>query len=121
MAGCYATCNVGADGARHQNWDRESLLLQVFARVFLSACLPVPESQQFVRPTGLVPGMAFDPTFGSFGDFLSIAVLVKDIAIALDDGKKYQALVQALETLSNTCAHLGVPASDETPVRAEAT
>ncbi|ROW12572.1 hypothetical protein VMCG_00071 [Cytospora schulzeri] len=48
--------------------------------------------------------MAFDPAFGSFGDFLSIATLIKDIVIALDDSrgskKKYQALIQNLGILS---------------------
>lgn len=48
--------------------------------------------------------MAFDPSFGSFGDFLSIAALIKDIVIALDDSrgskKKYQALIQQLGILT---------------------
>lgn len=48
--------------------------------------------------------MAFDPTFGSFGDFLSIAALIKDIVIALDDSRgskqKYQALIQELGILT---------------------
>ena len=29
--------------------------------------------------------MAFGPSFGSFGGFLPIAILIKDIIVALDD------------------------------------
>lgn len=50
--------------------------------------------------------MSFQPAFGSFGDFLSIAILIKDIATALDDSrgsaKKYQDLLQNLDILSKT-------------------
>lgn len=45
-----------------------------------------------------------DPTFGSFGDFLSIAALIKDIVIALNDSrgssKKYQSLIHGLDILN---------------------
>ncbi|KAF3770082.1 hypothetical protein M406DRAFT_325551 [Cryphonectria parasitica EP155] len=47
--------------------------------------------------------MSFAPTFASFGDFLSIALLIKDIISALDDSrgsaKKYQDLIQSLAIL----------------------
>lgn len=45
-----------------------------------------------------------DPTFGSFGDLLSIAALIKDIVIALNDSrgssKKYQSLMHGLDILN---------------------
>lgn len=45
-----------------------------------------------------------DPTFGSFGDFLSIAALIKDIVEALNDSrgssKKYQELINGLGILN---------------------
>ncbi|KAJ4416848.1 hypothetical protein N0V82_006487 [Gnomoniopsis sp. IMI 355080] len=47
--------------------------------------------------------MSFAPSFGSVGDFLSIAILIKDIVVALDDcrgsSSKYQGLKQGLEIL----------------------
>lgn len=50
--------------------------------------------------------MSFAPTFGSFGDFLSIALLIKDITSALNDSRgsarKYQGLIQSLATLNQT-------------------
>lgn len=54
--------------------------------------------------------MAFAPSFGSFGDFLSIAVLIKDIVVALDDSRgsssKYRELRQGLEILGETIRHV---------------
>ncbi|KAJ0107175.1 hypothetical protein J7T55_014705 [Diaporthe amygdali] len=54
--------------------------------------------------------MAFAPSFGSFGDFLSIAILIKDIVLALDDcrgsSNKYQELKQGLEILGETIRHV---------------
>ncbi|CEI70388.1 unnamed protein product [Fusarium venenatum] len=45
-------------------------------------------------------------TFGAFGDFIAITVLIKDIITALDDshgsGKEYRELVQQLNTLRQT-------------------
>lgn len=54
--------------------------------------------------------MAFAPSFGSVGDFLSIAILIKDIALALDDCRgsshKYQELRQGLDVLGETIHHV---------------
>lgn len=54
--------------------------------------------------------MAFAPSFGSFGDFLSIAILIKDIIVALDDcrgsSRKHQELRQGLENLAETIRHV---------------
>ncbi|KAG8670401.1 hypothetical protein FPOAC1_009813 [Fusarium poae] len=50
--------------------------------------------------------MEFGLSFGAVGDFISIAVLIKDIIAALDDSrgsvKEYRELVQQLNTLSQT-------------------
>ncbi|KAL1874869.1 hypothetical protein Daus18300_003410 [Diaporthe australafricana] len=50
--------------------------------------------------------MAFAPSFGSFGDFLSIAILIKDVVVALGDcrgsSSKYLELRQGLEILGET-------------------
>lgn len=50
--------------------------------------------------------MSFQPAFGSFGDFLSIAILIKDIVAALDDSrgsaKKYQDLLLTLDIFAKT-------------------
>lgn len=50
--------------------------------------------------------MAFSPSFGSVGDFLSIAILIKDVIVALDDCRgsshKYQKLRQGLVLLGET-------------------
>lgn len=47
-----------------------------------------------------------DPSFGSFGDLVSIALLIKEIATALNDRrgspKKYQVLIRGLDTLSTS-------------------
>lgn len=54
--------------------------------------------------------MAFSPSFGSVGDFLSITILIKDIIVALDDCHgslhKYQELRQRLESLGKTIHHV---------------
>lgn len=54
--------------------------------------------------------MAFAPSFGSLGDFLSIAILIKDIIVALDDCRgsshKYHDLKQGLEVLGETICHV---------------
>lgn len=54
--------------------------------------------------------MAFSPSFGSVGDFLSITILIKDIIVALDDCRgsshKYQELKQRLEILGETIHHV---------------
>lgn len=50
--------------------------------------------------------MSFGPTFGSFGDFVSIALLVTEICVALNESrgsaKKYQDLMQNLDVLSKS-------------------
>lgn len=50
--------------------------------------------------------MSFAPTFGSFGDFISIALLIKEIYTALDEqkgsAKKYQDLIRSLDILLKT-------------------
>lgn len=54
--------------------------------------------------------MAFAPSFGSVGDFLSITILIKDIALALDECRgsahKYQQLRQGLDVLGETIRHV---------------
>jgi len=61
-------------------------------------------------------------TFGAVGDFISIALLIKDIALALDSAKgsskSYADLVASLELLSETTREVGgvylsLPGSDE--------
>ncbi|KAJ4423395.1 hypothetical protein N0V82_001999 [Gnomoniopsis sp. IMI 355080] len=50
--------------------------------------------------------MSFGPTFGSFGDFISLVVLIKDISTALHEqrgsAKKYQDVIKNLDILSET-------------------
>jgi hypothetical protein len=50
--------------------------------------------------------MDFGLSFGSVGDFITIALLIKDIVAALDDcrgsAKQYRHLVQRLNTLHQT-------------------
>lgn len=52
------------------------------------------------------PTMAFSPSFGSVGDFLSIGILIKDVIVALDDcrgsSRKHQKLRQGLVLLEET-------------------
>lgn len=50
--------------------------------------------------------MPIDPTFGSFGDFLSIAILIKEICVALNQSrgsaKNFQGLLQQLKILGTS-------------------
>ncbi|KAM0443306.1 hypothetical protein ACHAQK_003669 [Fusarium lateritium] len=50
--------------------------------------------------------MDFGLSFGAVGDFISIALLIKDIVASLDDcrgsAKQYRELVQGLDVLSRT-------------------
>lgn len=47
--------------------------------------------------------MAFAPTFGSFGDFISVGILIKDILRTFDDVRgsvaEYRSLTKELHTL----------------------
>jgi len=47
--------------------------------------------------------MPFAPSFGSFGDFFTIVILIKNIINALDDAtgskSEYQHLIEALSSL----------------------
>lgn len=61
--------------------------------------------------------MSFDPTFGSFGDFLSIAILIKEICVALNESRgsarNYQDLIQQLEILAKAIQALAVYLSSQ--------
>ncbi|KAI1873183.1 uncharacterized protein JN550_003436 [Neoarthrinium moseri] len=65
--------------------------------------------------------MSFSPTFGSFGDFVSLSIIIKEFVVALDDARgstsEYRALVKDLNVLDHTLlqiyqvcqVNLGVP------------
>lgn len=69
-----------------------------------------PEALPWNLSSPRAAAMAFAPSFGSFGDFLSIAILIKDIIVALDECRgsshKYQDLRQGLEVLGETICHV---------------
>lgn len=69
-----------------------------------------PHLSRRICPQPCLPDMAFSPSFGSVGDFLSITILIKDIIVALDDCRgsshKYQELRQRLGILGETIHHV---------------
>ncbi|KAI1844306.1 hypothetical protein JX266_009597 [Neoarthrinium moseri] len=55
--------------------------------------------------------MSFSPTFGSFGDFVSLSIIIKELVVALDDARgstsEYRALVKDLNVLDHTLLQIG--------------
>lgn len=63
--------------------------------------------------------MSFSATFGSFGDFVTIVILIKDVIKTLDDGKgsssEYHQTIRELLSLERAFVEVGIMCQDPDP------